>query len=121
MGEGRSSDRRSFLASISAGGPAAAVIGAGAARAVGNAATAVACTFGWKPLPGWGDPGAGGGACREHVIDTRSPVEFAFLVDILNTGKPRQLLPQFGDEKTPLTWYELGRGSGEPWVKHEIS
>lgn len=81
----------------------------------------VSCSYWSKPLTWWEHPGAGGGAWREHVIDTRSPVEFAFLVDILNTGKPRQLLPQFGDEKTPLTWYELGRGSGEPWVKHEIS
>ena len=38
---------------------------------------------------------------KKHVIESRSPVEFAFLVDILNTGKPQQLLPQFGDPNFP--------------------
>jgi hypothetical protein len=48
-------------------------------------------------------------------METRSPVEFGLLVDIVNAGQPLQLLPQFGDENFPLTWYELagrgGRGS----------
>ena len=49
-------------------------------------------------------------------------MEFAFLVDILNTGKPLQVLPQFGDLQSPLTWYELAeKGARDPWIKHEIS
>jgi len=59
---------------------------------------------------------------RETVIQSGYPVEFAFLVDLLNTGKPLQLLPQFGDEKAPLAWYELtGTGAEAQWVKHEVS
>lgn len=55
-------------------------------------------------------------------METRSPVEFAFLVDLLNTSKPLQLLPQFGDTNFPLTWYELtGKGAQDPWIKHEVS
>ena len=82
----------------------------------------VSCSYWSKPLSWWENPGDGGGPWREHLLETRSPVEFAFLVDILNTGKPLQLLPQFGKKEFPLTWYELGpKGSGEPWIKHEIS
>lgn len=59
---------------------------------------------------------------RETVIQSGYPVEFAFLVDLLNTGKPLQILPQFGDEKAPLAWYELtGSGAGAKWVKHQVS
>lgn len=82
----------------------------------------VSCSYWSKPLTWWENPGRRGGPWREHVIETGSPVEFAFLVDILNTGKPLQLLPQFGDENFPLTWYELaGKVAGDPWIKHVIS
>jgi FG-GAP-like repeat/FG-GAP repeat len=82
----------------------------------------VTCSYWSKPLAWWENPGRAGGPWREHIIETRSPVEFAFLVDILNTGRPLQLLPQFGDEHFPLTWYELGgAGSADPWIRHEIS
>ena len=86
----------------------------------------VSCSYWSKPLTWWENPGRGDGPWQEHVIEGRSPVEFAFLVDILNTGKPLQVLPQFGDEKFPLTWYELaGKGANEassgPWIRHEIS
>lgn len=82
----------------------------------------VSCSYWSKPLTWWENPGKTGRPWREHVIETRSPVEFVFLVDILNTGKPLQLLPQFGDPNFPLTWYELGgKGSSEPWTAHEIS
>ena len=82
----------------------------------------VTCSYWSKPLTWWENPGNRGGSWREHVMETRSPVEFALLVDILNSGQPLQLLPQFGDENFPLTWYELaGRGAGDPWAKHEIS
>lgn len=82
----------------------------------------ISCSYWAKPLTWWENPGKGGGPWREHVMETGSPVEFAFLVDILNTGKPRELLPQFGNPKFPLTWYELaGKGAAKPWIAHEIS
>jgi len=82
----------------------------------------VSCSYWTKPLTWWENPGASKQPWREHIIATGSPVEFAFLVDILNTGRPLQLLPQFGDEKFPLTWYEaVGKGAEAHWIKHEIS
>jgi hypothetical protein len=82
----------------------------------------VSCSYWSKPLTWWENPGKRGGPWREYPIENRSPVEFVFLVDILNSGKPLQLLPQFGDPKFPLTWYELaGKGAQDPWIKHEIS
>jgi len=82
----------------------------------------VTCSYWAKPLTWWENPGKGEGPWREHIIETGSPVEFAFLVDILNTGKPLQVLPQFGGRDHPLTWYELaGAGAPEPWMRHAIS
>ena len=82
----------------------------------------VTCSYWSKPLTWWENPGHSGGPWREHLIESGSPVEFVFLVDILNTGRPLQLLPQFGRGDFPLTWYELARpGSADPWVRHEIS
>jgi hypothetical protein len=82
----------------------------------------VSCSYWSKPLTWWENPGKFGRPWREHLIESRSPVEFVFLVDILNTGKPLQLLPQFGRPDFPLTWYELsGKGAADPWIKHEIS
>jgi len=74
------------------------------------------------PLAWWENPGKSGKPWAKHVIETRSPVEFSFLVDILNTGKPQQLLPQFGDTKFPLTWYEIvGKGADAHWEGHIVS
>ncbi len=82
----------------------------------------VSCSYWSKPLTWWENPAGRNQPWHEHLIDSRSPVEFAFLVDILNTGKPLQLLPQFGDPNVPLTWYELaGPGAADRWIKHEIS
>ena len=67
----------------------------------------VSCSYWSKPLTWWENPAGRDQPWREHTIETGSPVEFAFLVDLFNTGKPRQLLPQFGDPNFPLTWYEL--------------
>ena len=41
------------------------------------------------------------------MIETGSPVEFAFLVDLDNDGKAREVLPEFGDANMPLAWYEV--------------
>ncbi len=82
----------------------------------------VSCSYWTKPLTWWENPGRSGRPWREHLIERGFPVEFVFLVDILNTGKPLQLLPQFGHTDFPLTWYELsGKGAADPWIKHEVS
>lgn len=82
----------------------------------------VTCSYWSKPLTWWENPGKSGGPWREHLIESGSPVEFVFLVDILNIGRPLQLLPQFGRRDFPLTWYELAKpGAADPWVRHEVS
>ena len=64
------------------------------------------------------NPGRGGGDWKEHTIETGSPVEFAFLVDLDNDGKAREVLPEFGDTNMPLAWYEVKNGE---FVKHVVS
>jgi hypothetical protein len=65
------------------------------------------------------NPGTPAQPWKEHTFETGSPVEFAFLVDLDNDGKARELLPQFGDAKTPLAWYGISsRGTFE---KHVVS
>ncbi len=82
----------------------------------------VTATWFSKRLSWYENPRGREAPWRETVIQSGYPVEFAFLVDLLNTGKPQQLLPQFGDEKAPLAWYELtGTGAEAQWVKHEVS
>jgi FG-GAP-like repeat len=82
----------------------------------------VTCSYWAKPLTWWENPAGRNQPWREHLIDSGSPVEFVFLVDLLNTGKPLQLLPQFGNVHFPLAWYELaGPGASNPWIKHEVS
>jgi len=52
-------------------------------------------------------------------IDAIGPTEFAFLVDLDNDGKAREVLPQFtGAGGAALTWYEVQNGA---WVKHVVS
>jgi hypothetical protein len=82
----------------------------------------VTCSYWSKPLTWWENPGKQDKPWTEHVIETKSPAEFVFLVDILNTGKPQQLLPQYGDSKFPLTWYEReGKGEDAHWAGHVVS
>lgn len=65
------------------------------------------------------NPGAPGGEWREHEIDAIGPTEFAFLVDLNNDGRARELLPEFtGAAQSPLSWYEIRDGA---WVKHVVS
>jgi hypothetical protein len=81
----------------------------------------VTCSYWSKPLTWWENPGDQKRPWVEHMIESRSPVEFTFLVDIFNSGKAQQLLPQFGDPKFPLTWYEpSGTGASAKWLAHEI-
>src|ERR1041384_603687 len=71
-----------------------------------------------KNIVWWKNPGKAGGRWTEAVIDSGFNVEFAFLVDLDNDGKARELLPQFGNPDAPLAWYEVRNGA---WVKHVIS
>ena len=64
------------------------------------------------------NPGPGGGEWKGHMIETGSPVEFAFLVDLDNDGKAHEVLPEFGDVNMPLAWYEVKNGE---FVKHIVS
>jgi hypothetical protein len=66
----------------------------------------------------WENPRGQSGEWQMHPIDSGFPVEFAFLVDLDNDGRARELLPQFGDLKAPLAWYEIRNGA---WVKHQVS
>lgn len=77
----------------------------------------VSCSWFRKSLRWWKNPGAQG-AWTEHSIDEGFPIEFAFLVDIDNDHKAREVLPEFGDEKAPLAWYEVNGGK---FIKHIVS
>lgn len=48
----------------------------------------VSCSYWDEPLTWWENPGTQNKPWRKTIIQTGSPVEFAFLVDLLNTGKP---------------------------------
>jgi hypothetical protein len=64
------------------------------------------------------NPGKGKGEWKEHAIDSGFPVEFAFLVDLDNDGKAREVLPEFDSAEAPLAWYEVQNGA---FVKHVVS
>jgi hypothetical protein len=78
----------------------------------------VSCSYFSRRLGWWKNPGWGEGTWKEQSIQEGFPIEFAFLVDLDNDGKARELLPQFGDDKAPLAWYEIKSGA---WVKNVIS
>ena len=78
----------------------------------------VSCSWFSKQLSFWKNPGKGGGEWKSFPIETASPIEFCFLVDLDNDGKAREVLPQFGDAKTPLAWYEFRDGR---WLKHTVA
>jgi hypothetical protein len=78
-------------------------------------------TSGWfsQKLAWWQNPGSTDGKWEEHSIQTGFPIEFTFLVDLNNDGKANEILPQFGDTKAPLAWYESD-GHGKI-AKHVVS
>ena len=55
----------------------------------------VSASYWSKPFTWWENPASQTKTWRESIIESGSPVEFVFLVDLLGTGKPLQLLPQF--------------------------
>lgn len=77
-------------------------------------------TSGWfsKKLAWWKNPGTPDGKWIETPIETSWPIEFTFLVDLDNDGKADEILPQFGDKKAPLAWYERSHGT---LIKHVVS
>jgi hypothetical protein len=77
-------------------------------------------TSGWfsKKLAWWKNPGRTGAKWLEQPVETTAPIEFTFLVDLDNDGKANEVLPQFGDPKAPLAWYERGNGT---LIKHVVS
>lgn len=82
----------------------------------------VSASFFSKQLAWYENPAGQDRPWSRHIIESKYPVEFVFLVDLLNAGKPLQLLPEFGDLAAPLTWYELvGTGSGSHWQPHQVS
>jgi hypothetical protein len=68
-----------------------------------------------KQISWWRNPGKAGGAWKESIIEKGFNVEFAFLVDLDNDGKAREVLPQFGNKEAPLAWYEFRDGA---WKKN---
>jgi hypothetical protein len=81
----------------------------------------VSCSYWEEPLTWWKNPGKQNKPWQKTVIQTGAPIEFVFLVDITNSGKANALLPQFGDENFPMSWYELvGNASEAKWVRHIV-
>lgn len=64
------------------------------------------------------NPGRAGGAWKETEIDASGPTEFAFLVDLDNDGKARELLPEFDRPNVPAAWFEVKNGT---FVKHVVA
>jgi hypothetical protein len=77
-------------------------------------------TVGWfsKKVAWWHNPGKGG-SWQEHELQSGFPVEFAELVDLRNSGRKNAVLPQFGDVKAPLAWFEPDGKGG--MAKHVVS
>jgi hypothetical protein len=75
---------------------------------------------GWHSKRLWWsrNPGKAGGTWEDHTIDEGYSVEFTFLVDLDNDGKAREILPQYGDRKAPVAWYEALKGNV---IKHVVS
>jgi len=80
----------------------------------------VSCSGFQRSLRWWKNPGPRGGEVTwtAQPIQEGFPIEFAFLVDLDNDGKAREVLPQFGDTHAPLSWYEVQNGK---FVRHIVS
>ena len=78
----------------------------------------VSCAWFGKTLNWFENPGKAGGMWKMHPIDSGANIEFCFLVDLQNSGKQRDVIPQFGPKNAPLGWYEIKNGTFE---KHVIA
>jgi len=69
------------------------------------------CSWFARKLAWWKNPGKAAGPWQETVIESGFPIEFCFLVDLNNDGRALEILPQFGNAKAPLKWYEIKDGA----------
>ena len=81
----------------------------------------VSCSWFSKRVWWSENPGKTGDMWKDHAIESRFNVEFAFLVDLDNDGKAREVLPEFGNANAPLTWYEARDGQFVPHVVSDKS
>ena len=78
----------------------------------------VTATWFSKKISWYRNPGPKGGMWVESPIVTGHNTEFAFMVDMDNDGKAREVLPQFGGKTSPTAWYEFRDGE---WLEHVAS
>ena len=82
----------------------------------------VSCNYWEEPIsPGGRIPvlSTGPGKSRSFRPDLRSNLCSSSTSP--TRGRSQQLLPQFGDEKFPMSWYELvGKGNDARWVRHIV-
>jgi hypothetical protein len=71
-----------------------------------------------KKISWWKNPGESNGLWTETIIDSGYPIEFAFLVDLSNSGKKQDVIPEWGSTNAPLTWYEPKGGT---FIRHQVS
>lgn len=71
-----------------------------------------------KEIAWFRNPGKSGVKWEKQVVVSGYNVEFAFLFDMDNDGKAREVLPQFGGAKSPTAWYEYKDGK---WVERRVS
>lgn len=71
-----------------------------------------------KEIAWFRNPGKAGGKWEKQPVVSGHNVEFAFLFDMDNDGKAREVLPQFGGAKSPTAWYEFQKGA---WVERRVS
>lgn len=78
----------------------------------------VSCSWFAQTLTFWRNPGKAGAMWQPQTIQAGAPIEFCFLVDLDNDGKAHEILPQFGNVKQPLAWYEFKNGA---WQTRQVS
>ncbi len=72
----------------------------------------------WLKNPGKNVASASVKEWEKTEIDASGPTEFAFLVDLKNSGKALDILPEFDRLTVPLAWFEL---KDHKFIKHLIS
>jgi hypothetical protein len=76
---------------------------------------------GWFSKSLWWDENPGKAVAAKwnrHEIQAGFNIEFCFAVDLTNSGKAHDVLPEFGNANAPLAWYEMKDGG---FVKHVVS
>lgn len=77
-------------------------------------------SVGWfgKNVTFWKNPGRAVGVWKKQDLETRFNVEFALLADLNHDGKALEVLPQFGSDKAPLTYFEY---KDKAWHAREVA